>query len=104
MNSIDSLSKKDHQVNGDYLSLALCTACIDISASTSNATILMGWEFKIYLAAKNLVPAKNSFSIIHINCSDLASSPVNLVAVNAMCGPSDILYSSQDYLRIQISK
>ena len=58
MNSIDSLSKKDHQVNGDYLSLALCTACIDISASTSNATILMGWEFKLYLAAKNLVPAK----------------------------------------------
>lgn len=47
MSSIDSISKKDHQVNGDYLSLALCTACIDISASTSNATILMGWLSKI---------------------------------------------------------
>jgi len=41
MKSIDSLSKYDHQVNDDYLSLALCTACIDISANTSNATILM---------------------------------------------------------------
>ena len=47
MSSIDSLSKKDHQVDGDYLSLALCTACIDISANTSNATILMAWASKI---------------------------------------------------------